>query len=239
MSGIALTGSNTALLLAMLAFVGGHFLLSWPTVRSRLVAPVGERMFTALYSVLMVLILIWVVAAYRVAPPRLVWDLGPWVNLVPLLAMPFALILAVLGLSVRNPAAVGGAEAFAQEDPPVRGVFTITRHPFLSAAAIWSIAHAIANGDLASILLFGGFAVLSIAGMAAIDHKRALKLGARWQAYAERTSRTPFVAAMTKHSAIDWRGIGWGRPLVGVVLYFVLVVAHDWLFGVPAGLIRG
>jgi uncharacterized membrane protein len=237
MTEFAWKGSNVALLVAMLAFVGGHFALSSQPVRSRLVGRLGERTFAALYSVLMVFALIWVIAAYRVAPPRLVWDLGPWANLIPLLAMPFALILAVLGLTVRSPTAMGGAKAFDRDVPPVQGVFTITRHPFLSAAAIWSLAHLIANGDLASILLFGGFAVLSIGGMAAIDHKLSLKLGPRWQAYADRTSRMPFAAALTKGMAIDWRGIGWVRPLLGVALYVVLVYAHDWLFGVPAGLI--
>ena len=85
-----MTGTLTALFLAVLAFVGGHFLLSWPPVRNRIVARIGQGPFTGVYSLLMVLFLVWVVAAYRVAPPFVVWDLGPSVNLVPILAMPFA-----------------------------------------------------------------------------------------------------------------------------------------------------
>src|SRR3954453_6124664 len=73
----SMTGSLTALLLAMLAFVGGHFVLSAPPVRGRLTGQLGERIFAGVYSLLMILALIWVVAAYRVAPPRVIWDLGP------------------------------------------------------------------------------------------------------------------------------------------------------------------
>jgi uncharacterized membrane protein len=126
--------------------VGGHFLLSWPPLRSRLVGVVGERGFSAAYSVLMVLALWWLVAAYRVSPPLVIWDLGRDVNLVPIVAMPFALILAVTGLIGRNPTAVMG-DRFLEQGLRVSGILTVTRHPFLSGTALWAISHLIANGD--------------------------------------------------------------------------------------------
>ena len=229
-----MTGTLTALLLAMLAFVGGHFVLSAPPVRTKLVAMLGERTFAGMYSVLMILALIWVVAAYRVAPPLIVWDLGPSINLVPIAVMPFALILAVLGLIARSPTAVMGERFLAGERGSVHGPATVTRHPFLAGVALWALAHLIANGDAASILLFGGMACLSIGGMYAIDHKRALKMGDAWQAFAAQTSRLPFAAVLAKRTRIDWAGIGWSRPALGVVLYGVLLFYHDRLFGVPA-----
>jgi uncharacterized membrane protein len=228
-----MTGTLTALFLATLAFVGGHFALSAPVPRKKLVAVLGERAFAGMYSLLMILMLIWVVAAYRVAPPRIVWDFGPWVNLVPILVMPFALILAVLGLVARNPTAVMGEGFLAQHASSVHGPATITRHPFLCAAALWAIVHLIANGDVASIILFGGMAGLSIGGMYAIDHKRAAKLGDAWGPFAAQTSRLPFAAALSKRTRIDWAGIGWSRPALGLVLYGVLLYYHDRLFGVP------
>jgi uncharacterized membrane protein len=227
-----MTGTVTAVFFAMLAFVGGHFLLSWAPVRGAIVARIGERAFGGAYSALMALFLIWVVAAYRVAPPHVIYDLGSWVNLVPIVVMPFALILAVTGLVGSNPTAVMG-DRLLGSDAPVPGIQTVTRHPFLSGAALWAAAHLLANGDLASIVLFGGFAILSIGGMAAIDHKRALKLGERWAAFAARTSRTPFAAALAGRTRVDWAGIGWLRPAIGLVLYVVLYLMHDWLFGVP------
>ena len=227
-----MTGTITAVFVAMLAFAGGHFLLSWAPVRAAIVARIGERVFAALYSVLMALALIWVIAAYRVAPPHVIYDLGGWVNLVPIVIMPFALVLAVTGLIGGNPTAVMG-DRLLGADAAVSGVQTVTRHPFLSGAALWALAHLLANGDLASIILFGGFAILSIGGMVAIDRKRARKLGEQWAAFAAHTSRTPFAAALAGKTRVDWTGIGWLRPAIGLVLYAVLYFMHDRLFGVP------
>jgi uncharacterized membrane protein len=229
-----MTGSLTALLLATVAFVGGHFVLSAPPIRGPIVGIIGEIAFSALYSLLMILALIWLVAAYRVAPPRIVWDFGAWINIVPIVAMPFALILAVLGLIARSPTAVMGEGVLAKQKGAVHGAATITRHPFLAGAALWSITHLIANGDVASIVLFGGMAILSIGGMYAIDYKRALKLGETWAAFAAQTSRLPLAAALSGRTRIDWRGIGWSRPALGIVLYVLLLYFHDRLFGVPA-----
>ena len=52
-------GTLTAVFLSVLAFVGGHFLLSWRPLRARIVRAIGEPAFSAGYSVLMVLFLIW------------------------------------------------------------------------------------------------------------------------------------------------------------------------------------
>lgn len=227
-----MTGTLVAVFFAMLGFVGGHFLLSWPPLRERLIARIGQGPFTAAYSVLMVVVLVWVVAAYRVAPPLVLWDFGPGINLVPVLAMPFALILAVAGLTSRNPTAVAG-EGLLARGLPVTGIMTITRHPFLSGTAIWSLSHLIANGDAASAMLFGGMACLSIGGMFAIDHKRRRKLGQNWADFAARTSRAPFGAAFGGRTQVDWAGVGWSRPAIAMVLYVALFVWHDRLFGVP------
>jgi uncharacterized membrane protein len=232
-----MTGNLAALSAAMLAFVGGHFLLSWPPIRASLVARTGEKAFAAMYSLVMLACLVWVIAAYRVAPPRVLWDAGFRSNLVPLIAMPFALILAVAGLASRSPTLVGGAAMLRHGAIAPSGIFTITRHPFLCGAALWAIAHLVANGDAASVLLFGGMAILAIAGMFAIDHKRSLKLGEAWATYAAHSSRFPFAAAISGRTRIDWAGVGWLKPTIGVGLYVVLLFAHDQLFGVPAGVI--
>jgi uncharacterized membrane protein len=226
------TGSLTAVFLAVAAFVGGHFLLSWIPLRSALVARLGEGRFAAAYSILMVLALVWVVAAYRAAPPHVLWDLGRWAKVVALMVMPFALVLLVLGVVGRNPTGVAGDATFKQHAAPVHGAATITRHPFLSGAALLAIAHLLANGDAASVILFGGIGILAVGGMAAIDHKRAFKLGESWKPFSAQTSRIPFGAVMAGRVKVDWTGIGWARPAIGVALYVVLLFTHRWLFGV-------
>jgi len=227
-----MTGTLSALFAAMVGFVGSHFLLSWPPVRSRLVGALGEKLFLITYSLVSALFLAWAVLAYRSAPFAGIWELGFLGRFLAAGLMPIALVLAVIGLTTPNPTAVGG-ERFGDADRAARGIVTITRHPFLWGAALWAIAHLAANGDAASVMLFGGILILSLGGMAAIDHKRALRLGDTWQSFAARTSLVPFAAAAAGRIKVDWKGIGWVRPVAGLVLYGLLLHVHDWLFGVP------
>jgi uncharacterized membrane protein len=219
------------LIAAQAAFVGGHLLLSHPPLRERLVRRLGEGAFVAACSALMIAFLAWLVVAWRAAPFVPLWDLGAAGRVVPAALMPAALVFAVLGLTSRNVTAVGGERHW---NAPVRGIGTVTRHPFLWGAGLWAIAHLAANGDAASLVLFGGIALLAFGGMFAIDHKRALRLGDAWRAISARTSILPFGAALAGRTAIDWGGIGWVRPVAGVVLYIALMHGHARLFGVSA-----
>lgn len=226
-----MTGTLSALLIAMVGFVGGHFLLSWPPVRSRLVAALGERPFLGAYALVSALFLAGAVMAYRGAPSVAIWEFGLAGRSVAMALMPIAVVLAVIGLITPNPTAVGG-ERLHDANRAARGIVTITRHPFLWGTTLWSVAHLAANGDAASAMLFGGMLILSLGGMAAIDHKRALRLGESWQAFAAKTSLVPFAAAAAGRVKVDWKGIGWWRPVPGVVLYTILLYSHGWLFGV-------
>jgi uncharacterized membrane protein len=230
------TGTLSALFLAMLCFVGGHFVLSWPPARARLVTAMGEKPFQGVYSLVSLLFLGWVIMAYRHAPVVGLWDLGLLGRAIAVTLMPVALVLAVVGLTTPNPTAVGG-ERLGDANRAVRGIVTITRHPFLWGAALWALVHLAANGDAASTILFGGILVLALFGMAAIDHKRALRMGDAWRAIAAKTSAVPFAAAAAGRVKVDWKGIGWWRPAAGVALYVILLYTHGWLFG--ARLISG
>ncbi|MBW3591738.1 MAG: NnrU family protein, partial [Actinobacteria bacterium] len=55
-----------------------------------------------------------------------------------LLGMLLASILAVTGLSAPSPTSVGQERVLEGRDP-ARGVFRITRHPFMWAVGIWGI----------------------------------------------------------------------------------------------------
>ena len=149
----------------------------------------------------------------------------------PLFLMVFACILAVAGVTTRSPTMVGG-EAMAGDPDAVTGIVTITRHPFLWAVTLWSAGHIAANGDLASIVFFGGFALLALGGMAHIDHRRSIAVGTDWGPIAMTTSAVPFLAAIQGRRAIDWRGIGWSRLAGGIGLYLALAAVHPWIAGV-------
>ncbi|MPZ09640.1 MAG: NnrU protein [Kiloniellaceae bacterium] len=225
--------TTDALIAATLAFVGGHFLLSSRPVRPLLNARFGERGFRLVYSAVMVATLVWMLAAYRSAPFVPVWDPALVLGWVPLLVMPLASILLVAGLTSPNPTLVGG-ERFLDGAPgsPAVGILSITRHPFLWGTGLWALSHLLANGDLASMAMMSGIAVLSFGGMRHIDLRRESNLGASWGPMKLTTSVLPFAAALTGRTKVDWRGIGWWRPALGLVVYAALLHLHSGLIGV-------
>ena len=225
-------GTIESLALATAAFVGGHFILSSLPVRQGLMGMAGENGFRGIYTLVAIASFVWMLYAYGAAPYVELWPLNDGLRMVPLVVLPFACLFAVVGITTRTPTGVGG-EKLLDDPHPVRGIATITRHPFLWGVALWGIAHMIANGDLASLILFGGFTVLALGGMAHIDHRRRESEGSGWGPVALRTSAIPFVAAIQGRTKIDWAGIGLTRPLAGLAVYVVFLAAHGSLFGVP------
>lgn len=224
-------GTIQGLSLAVACFAGGHFALSSLGVRRRLVHIFGEGPFRAIYSVVALVSLIWAILAYKSAPFHPLWDAERQLAAIPGILMFFACILVVAGITTRNVTSVGG-EAMAKEPDPVSGIVTITRHPFLWGVALWSVSHIVVNGDLASIIFFGGFALLALGGMAHIDYRRGVSMGPDWGPIAMTTSAIPFLAALQGRHAIDWAGIGWRRAVGGAALYAVLLIVHPWIAGV-------
>lgn len=226
-----MTGTLGNLLLAMATFVVGHFVLASIPVRQALIARLGEIGFRGLFSVFALLSLVWVILAYNTAPFIELWSASAAFNIIPLVIMPFAGVLAVAGLTTRSVTMVGG-ENRMDEPNPTPGIITVTRHPLLWAIALWSLTHLAITGDVASVVLFGGIAVLTIGGMIHIDYRRAHLADGAWGPIAMRTSLIPFAAAFTKRTNIDWPGIGIARLAGGIALYAILTGPHESVFGV-------
>ncbi len=227
----AMTGTLVALLAAALFFVASHLVASHPALRGGLVEQVGEIGFRALHGVVALFALVWLVLAYRAAPYVELWPPSAWARWVPLVAMPFAAILMVCGLSTRNPTAMYWQAPPPGEDP-MPGILKVTRHPVMWAVALWAFAHMAANGDVASLLFFAAFAALALAGMAAIDRRRAGVMGAAWGPIALTTSVLPFAALATGRAKLRFAEIGPWRIAAGVALYAALLFAHGPLIGV-------
>lgn len=225
-----MTGSIDSLLVATLTFVGSHILLSSQPMRVPLTGWFGEGGFRALYSTVALVTLVWMVLAYLAAPFVPVWSAGSGARLVSVLLMLPASLLFVAAASTPSPTAVGG-ERLAREPRPVAGILTVTRHPMLWSFVLWAVAHIIATGHLAALILFGGTGALALLGMAHIDWRRARSLGSGWGPMAMATSLVPFAAALGGRAAVDWAGIGLVRLAGGLALYVALLVAHPWVFG--------
>jgi uncharacterized membrane protein len=156
-----------------------------------------------------------------------------WSAWVPLLVMPFALLLLVCGVSTLNPTAVGAPDTLDQTEP-VRGILRVTRHPFMWGVALWALAHLVPNGDAAALVLFGTFALLALLGTLLIDHKFRARRGAQWQRFAAASSNVPFAAILAGRQHLVSGEIGWLRVGAALVLYVVLLAVHPWLFGLSA-----
>jgi uncharacterized membrane protein len=225
------------LVVAAAFLLASHYGISSTPLRAWLVARIGERPYLALYSLVALGAVIWLIFAYRRAPYVELWPTAAWSAWLLLIVMPFASLLLVCGVSTLNPTAVG-APATLDQAEPARGILRVTRHPFMWGVALWALAHMVANGDAAAVVLFGTFAVLALVGTLLIDHKFRARRGVEWQRLAAATSNLPFVAIAAGRQHLVPAEIGWLRVGVALALYVALLALHPSLFGVsPFGAI--
>ena len=183
---------------ALAAFYLTHLVpVRWPALRSR-------RGFGAGYGLVSTALLGWVIVAAGQAPFVPLWDQAPWMRWGVNLAMPLAILLICLGLGAVNPLSFGGRSSGF--DPAQPGIAGVVRHPLLWALLIWSGAHGLVNGDLAHVILFGGFAGFSALGMVAIDARKARQWGAdMWITRASGTANWPFRGHWQGYRPPLWR----------------------------------
>lgn len=128
----------TLLIVGIILFLGLHLLPTFRDLRERLIVQLGEGGYKALFAVLSTLTFVLLVWGFARAPVIQVWSPPGWTRYVAMVLMLPAFILVV--------AAYVPGEIKAK-----------LRHPFLVAIKLWALAHLIANGDLASIILFASF----------------------------------------------------------------------------------
>ena len=183
----------TLLIIGLALWYATHLLPMWaPGRRAAMAGKLGEGAYKGLYALVTIGAVVLMVIGYQRAewvdvwsPPAFLWHLN---NLLMLLAI-FVFI----------------AGSFAS---PVRRVI---RHPQFTGVKIWTLAHLLVNGDLASIVLFGGmlaWAVLAMIGTNRRDGRREKPPAAN-------------VHGLLIHIA------------VGLAVYGGVAYVHGWLLGVP------
>ncbi|KIU30663.1 NnrU family protein [Methylobacterium radiotolerans] len=142
------------LILGLVLFLGTHAFSMARTRRAAIVGRIGEGRYKLGYTALSLLGLVLIGIGfhdYRLAGYIPVWDPPVWTRHLALTLVWLAFVcLAAAYLP-------GHIRANA-------------KHPMLLAVKIWATAHLLANGDLGSMLLFGGF--LAWAVTARISAKR-------------------------------------------------------------------
>lgn len=225
-----MTGTMADLVLAAVAFIASHVGLSSTPLRAVLVRVLGVWPFTGLYSLLSVVLLIWLAMAYADAPYVETWVAGNPARHLALSVMVLACILLVSGFSPSSPTGMAFKPAPA---PPVpAGIFKVTRHPVMWAIGLWALVHMAANGDVASLVFFGSLGGLALVGTVLIDRKKRAALGEEWRGWEEGTSNLPFAALITGRASLTLREIGYGRLVAGLILYAVFFLAHEAVIGV-------
>lgn len=219
-----------SLILAGLFFIAVHIGVAGTRLRDGVVAGLGVRGYMILFSLASLVGIWWLASSYKHADYVPLWGQPEWWKLVADVLMLPAFLLVVIGLLTPNPTAVA-QEKLASRPP--QGIVRVTRHPFLMGVALWAFLHLVANGDVASVLLFGALLVVAVAGPPSIDAKRRRSLGAgAWDAFAARTSILPFGAIAAGRNTLDVGEIGWWRIGVGALAYVLFIGGHSHIIGV-------
>lgn len=187
------------LVIGLVLFLGVHSVrIVAPEYRQAQIDARGLNAWKGVYSLVSITGLVVLIWGYGLArqDPVVFWVAPFWMSHVVALLMFFAMILLV-----------------ASQLPAGR-IKAAVKHPMLLSVKIWAFAHLLVNGDLASLLLFGGF--LAWAVIDRISEKKRLRSGVT----------TSPVAGPVKWDIVAIVG--------GVVLYLLfLTVLHKWWIGVP------
>jgi uncharacterized membrane protein len=147
----------TILILGIIVLIGIHFVPAFPDLRDSLMARLGRNGYRALFSVVSLLGLALVVWGFAKAPVVQIWAPPVWTrHLALLLMLPVFPLLLAAYLPGKIKAKV--------------------RHPMLAAIKFWALAHLIANGDLASIILFGSFLAYAVVDRILVKRRGAAEL---------------------------------------------------------------
>jgi uncharacterized membrane protein len=189
------------LVLGLVLFLGVHATRivaeGW---RARMVGRLGENGWKGLYSVLSIIGLVLIVWGYGLArqSPVVLWQPPRGMNHLAALLMVVSFVLLAATYVPRN------------------AIKARLHHPMVLSVKVWALAHLLANGTLADVVLFGAFLV--------------------WAVFSFRAARQRDRAAGTTYP--PGRPAGTAATLfAGLLLWAVFAFwAHAWLIGVrPLG----
>ena len=187
--------------LGLILFLGAHSTRAladgW---RSAMIARLGEGTWKGLYSLLSLAGFVLICYGYGLAraEPVVLWVPPVWTrHLAAVLTIPaFILLAAAYVPGNRIKAAVG--------------------HPMVAGVKVWALAHLLANGNLADVLLFGSFLIWAVLSFRAARGR-------------DRAAGTRYPAGLASRTLAT---IG-----IGLVAWAAFAFAlHGWLIGVkPLG----
>jgi uncharacterized membrane protein len=187
------------LILGLVVFLGVHSVsIVKPSWRDSVVAARGEKTWQSIYGLVAIVGFVLIVWGYGLTREHPIPLYAPptWLAHISLLLMLFVFPLL---LAAYLPGRIKDA----------------TKHPMLAAVKLWAVAHLLANGTLADVLLFGSFLAWAVADRISLKRRAG-----------------PPVPGPARSRYNDLIALGGGLGLYALFLLW----AHRWLFGVsPLG----
>jgi uncharacterized membrane protein len=178
------------LLIGIVVFFGIH-VVSSTKLKANLVSKLGDNGYKGMFSIVSFIGLILMIVGKASSEFQFVWAAFPQFSSITLPIMWVSFILL--------PAAhmKGNIKRF-------------TRHPMLWGILLWSSAHLLVNGDLASMVLFGSFWIYAIYAMVSQTQRGVQK----------QSHRMPIKFDLIVFAA-------------GTLVFLLMIFLHGFLFGVP------
>lgn len=217
----------TNLLIALGVFLALHSVPAIAPIRAGAIAVLGRRTYLGLYSLISVLVLAWVFQAALTTDYIPLWQPAGWQAKVTLVTAPIGVFLVLAGLASANPLSIT-----LRQDARPGAITTVTRHPVLWGFLFWSLGHLVPNGDLRSLILFGGLALFTVSGFALLDRRARKRLAARWDQMSRASSLLPFAAALSGRNRLRVDGpLLLSALLAAAITAWLLLGGHVLLFG--------
>lgn len=182
------------LITGLVIFVAVHFIPLNSELRARMISRMGEGAYKGVFSLLSIIGFYLIVSGKAHAPTLVVWNPPAWSEWLTIVMMFVAITLIVA--------------AYMPSD-----IKRVIAHPMLWGVVAWSVAHLVSNGDVASIILFSGFAIFAIVSIIA-SAKKAKPEGQQ----------------ADKKVTLNWRK-NITVVALGAVVYASIIVFHASLFG--------
>jgi uncharacterized membrane protein len=181
------------LILGLALFIGTHLFTTRRETRRGLIERFGENGYKLAYSALAAIGLILIIAGFgaaRAAGPPQLWDPpDAFRHLALILNLP----IFVLFLAAYLPGQIKQR----------------TKHPMLLAVKLWAFAHLLANGDLASVILFGSILAWGVLARIAAKRREAVE-GAPDRSGPLRNDLIAVVLGLILYALM----VKWGHPLL-------------------------
>jgi uncharacterized membrane protein len=203
------------------AFLGTHFVLSHPPVRTPLVARLGLGGFAAAYSLVSLVTwgpLAWIWWTARPAGALL------WLRRDPLsvhgaeVVATLGAMLLVGGLAQPAPSSITST---ARGPLAPRGATHVTRHPMMMGLALMLLPHLWLNGWALDLVFFGAHLALAVLGAAHQDHRHRAR-----PEYADFCAHTSFFPDPRGLPRVGGRVAA--AMAAGVAMAAALRWAHRW-----------